>query len=198
MKKALLLLAVLALFSSLALASSSVVVGFPSENTWYSSAGNGSDFMGNNGGFSAPLYTQGDYISQTFVTGQTYVNSLGVDWTLINYFGNNPGASYENDIYVNGAFVGYFLVNDCGFCSNLDLITGTVHFNPIYGFGTYTISVVLAQTAPVGGGSESFTEWNVAGAAATATLGTPEPGSIALFGSSVVGLARMLRRKLSR
>jgi hypothetical protein len=198
MKKTLPLLAILALFSSLALASSSAVVGFPSDNTWYSSAGNGSDFMGNNGGFSAPLYTQGDSISQTFVTGQSWVNSLTVDWTLINYFGNNPGASYENDIYVNGAFVGYFLVNDCGFCSNVDPITGTVNFNPIYGFGTYTISVVLAQTAPVGGGTESFTEWNAAGAPATAALGTPEPGSIALFGSGVVGLAGMLRRKLSR
>ena len=197
MKKALLLLAIVALFPSLALASSSVVVGFPSDNTWYSSAGNGSDLMGNNGGFSAPMSTQGDSISQTFVTGQTWVNYLTVDWTLINYFGNNPGASYENDIYINGAFVGYFLVNDCGFCSNLDPITGTVSFNPIYGFGTYTISVVLAQTAPVGGGTESFTEWNAAGAAATATLGTPEPGSIALFGSGVVGLAGMLRRKLS-
>jgi hypothetical protein len=196
MTKAVLLLAVLALFSSLALASSSVVVGFPSDNTWYSSAGNGSDFMGNNGGFSAPLYTQGDSISETFVTGQTLVNSLTVDWSLINYFGNNPGASYENDIYINGAFVGYFLVDDCGFCSNVLPITGTVNFNPIYGFGTYTISVVLAQTAPVGGGTESFTEWNAAGAAATATLGTPEPGSIALFGSGLLGFAGMLQRKI--
>jgi len=198
MKKTLLLFAILVLFSSLALASSSVVVNFPSDTTWYSSAANGSGFMGNNGGFSAPLYTQGDYISGTFATGQTLVNSLTVDWTLINYFGNNPGASYENDVYVNGAFVGYFLVDDCGFCANIVPITGTVYFNPIYGSGTYTISVALAQTTPPGGGSESFTEWNAAGASATATLGTPEPSSIALFGSGIVGLAGMLRRKLSR
>ena len=60
MTKAVLLLAVLALFSSLALASSSVVVGFPSDNTWYSSAGNGSDFMGNNGGFAPNAYCFAD------------------------------------------------------------------------------------------------------------------------------------------
>ena len=199
MKKFFWLIAMFSLLTGMAFANNGdVVVNFPSDNTWYSTANGGSDFMGNNGGESAPMWTQGDSISQTFVTGQTFVNSLTVDWTLVDYFGNNPGATYENDIYVNGAFVGYFLVGDCGFCADVQPVTGTVHFNPIYGFGTYDISVVLAQTAPDGAGSEWFTEFNANGAQATATLGTPEPGSIALFGSGVLGLAGMLRRRLSR
>lgn len=198
MKRFSLLFSMCVLISGVAFASSGVSVNFPSDTTWYSTAANGSDFMGNNGGLSAPMYTQGDYISETFVTGQSSVNSLTVDWSVIDYFGNNSGASYENDIYLNGAFVGYFLVNDCGFCGNVVPVTGSVTFNPINGFGTYTLSVVLAQTVPAGDGSEVFTELNAAGAPATALLGTPEPGSIALFGSGLLGLAGVLRRNLSR
>jgi len=196
MKKFFLLIATLSLLSGMARANSAVTVNFPSDTTWYSTARNGSDFMGNNGGFSAPMSTAGDSITETFVTGQTYVSTLIVDWTVQDYFGNNPGATYENDIYINGAFVGYFLVNDCGFCANVTPVTGSVSFNPIYGFGTYNISVVLAQTAPANGGSESFTEWNAAGASATVVLGTPEPGSLVLFGSGLLGFAGMLRRKI--
>jgi len=197
MKKYCLLLAMLTLLSGLAFAGSPVAVNFPSDTTWYSTTA-GSDYMGNNGGFSGPLFTQGDYISETFVTGQSFVSSLTVDWSLINYFGNNPGASYENDIYINGLFVGYFLVLDCGFCANQDPVVGSISFNPIYGFGTYTLSVVLAQTVPDGDGVELFTEQNSLGGAATAQLGTPEPGSIALLGTGVIGVAGLLRRKLSR
>lgn len=195
MKKFFLLISILSLLSGMAFANSGVLVNFPSDNTWYSTGSNGSDFFGNNGGLSAPMGTAGDYLSETFVTGQTFVNSLTVDWTVVDYFGNNPGVSYENDIYLNGTFVGFFLVDDCGFCANLSPITGSVSFNPIYGFGTYNLSVVLSQTAPGNGGSEWFTEFNAAGSQATALLGTPEPGSIALLGSGLIGLANMLRRK---
>lgn len=195
MKKVLFLIATIVLCSALSFASAGATVNFPSDTTWYSTTV-GSGFIGSNGGFSAPLSSAGDFISETFVTGQTSVTSLTADWSLVNYFGNNPGATYENDIYVNGAFVGYFLVGDCGFCANVESVTGTVYFNPIYAPGTYTISVVLSQSAPANGGSEYFTEWNINGAAATATLGTPEPGTLTLLASGVLGLAGLVRRKL--
>lgn len=199
MKQFFALLAVFTLCSGMAFATATAVtVNFPSDTTWSSTAG-GSDFFGNNGGLSFPMYTQGDYISETFVTGQPFVNALSVDWTVLDYFGNNSGVSYENFIYLNNYYVGSFWVGDCGFCNNLDPVTGTVAFNPIYGFGTYTLSVVLAQSAPSDGGAELFTELNSAGGPATASLVvTPEPGSVVLFASGLIGAAGMLRRRLSR
>lgn len=200
MKKFLLLFSLCTLISGMAFAQG-VTVNFPSDTTWYSTANNGADFMGNNSGMSAPMYTAGDYISETFVTGLSAVYGLTVDWSVLDYFGGNPGNSYENDIYINGAFVASFLVDDCGFCNSIEPIGGTVTFNPINGVGadgtSYTISVVLAQTAPSGGGAEQFTELNAAGGPATAFLATPEPTSMALFGSGMLGLAGILRRKLS-
>src|SRR5271165_4249106 len=97
---------------STGIALADATVTFPSSNTLYSTAGNGSGLMGANGDQSAPLYTAGDSVSETFFTAQPTVNSLALTLQLVNYFGNNTGSNYENDIYVNGVNVANFLVPD--------------------------------------------------------------------------------------
>jgi len=178
-------------------ADSGITVNFPSNNTFYCSATNGCGFMGGNGGLSQPMWTTGDTVTETFFTGQTFVDDLTANWGVVDFYGNSPGSVYENDVYINGIFVASFFLGDCNFCSTLYTVTGTVNFAPIFGDGTYNLSIVLAQTAAGGAGSEWFSTTNSNGGASTAILSpAPEPGSLALFGSGILGIAGVMRRKL--
>ena len=175
-----------------------VTVNFPSDTSFYCSATTGCGFMGANGGISTPMWTTGDFITETFFTGQASVNDLTANWGVVDDYGGNPGANYENDVYINGVFVGAFLLPDCNYCSTLYTVTGTADFAAIVGNGTYNLSIVLAQTALGGDGSEWFSELNSNGQQSTADFSssTPEPSSILLLGSGLLGLAGVVRRKL--
>ena len=190
----------LVLLTAGAFADSGWTVNFPSNTTFYCSQTNPPcDFMGNNGGLSKPMWTTGDFITETFFFSNDYVDDLTANWGVVDFYGGIPGATYENDVYINGVFVAYFLLDDCNFCSTLYTVTGTVNFAPIYGYGAYNLTVVLAQTAPGGAGSEWFSVLNSNGAASTATFSsTPEPSSMLLLGSGMVGIAGFVRRKLTR
>jgi len=173
-----------------------VTVNFPSDNTFYCSATTGCGFMGANGGLSAPMWTTGDFVTETFFTGQPYVSDLTANWGVVDDYGGNAGALYENDVYINGVFVAYFLLPDCNYCQTLFTVSGTVNFAQIVGGGTYNLSIVLAQTAAGGNGSQWFSELTSNGGQSTTAFSTPEPGSMVLLGSGVVGLAGLLRRRL--
>lgn len=174
-----------------------VTVNFPSDNTFFCSATNGCGFMGANGGLSLPMWTTGDFVTETFFTGQYGVTDLGLSIGVVDNYGGSPGTFYENDVYVNGVFVGAFLLPDCNYCGTLGLVSGTVNFPTIIGLGTYNLSIVLAQTAATGDGSEWFSELTPSGVASTATFSVPEPSSVFLLGSGLLGLAGAVRRKLS-
>ncbi|HME56736.1 MAG TPA: PEP-CTERM sorting domain-containing protein [Terracidiphilus sp.] len=197
---ALVVFALCLLASGTAFANAGFAVPFPSNNTFYCSQTNPPcDFMGNNGGLTQPMWTTGDFITETFFFSADGVNDLTANWGVVDYYGGNPGATYKNDVYINGVYVAYFLLTDCGYCKTLYTVTGTVDFAPIYGFGSYNLSVVLAQTAAGGAGSEWFSVLNSSGQASTAIFSaTPEPSSILLLGSGLLGIAGIVRRKLMR
>ena len=192
------ILAMCLLASGTAFASGGFTVPFPSNTTFFCSQTNPPcDFMGNNGGLTKSMWTAGDFITETFFDPTPWVNNLEANWGVVDYYGNHPGAIYENDVYINGIWVGYFYLPDCGFCSTLYTVTGAAYFAPIYGNGSYNLSIVLAQTAAPGAGSEWFSVLNASGGASTAFFSTtPEPSSILLLGSGLIGIAGVVRRKL--
>lgn len=191
-------LALCLLASGAAFANSGFLVPFPSNTTFFCSQGASyCDFMGNNGGLSAPLWTAGDFITETFFNPVPFVSDLEANWGVVDDFGGLPGAVYQNDVYINGVWVGYFYLEDCDYCKTLYTVTGTADFAPIYGSGSYNLSIVLHQTTPGGLGSEWFSVLNASGGASTAFFSTtPEPSSILLLGSGLIGIAGVVRRKL--
>jgi hypothetical protein len=177
-------------FFAVGLAYGDTIVTFPSD-TSFSCNTNACDFMGNMNHQSEPLFTTGDFVSETFFTGQDAIQSLTYDFFLINNLGGNAGHSYANDVYINGSLVGSFLVPDCGSCGTQQEYAGTFNFAPLQGDGAYSLSIVLGETVPGGDGNETFLS------PGSATLGdVPEPSSFILLGSGAMGLAGVIRRKL--
>ena len=70
--------------------------------------------------------------------------------------------------------------------------SGNLNFPSIEGDGTYALTIELANTVPAGDGNEVFVS---PGSATFVTTPTPEPGTLALFGSGALGLAGWLRRR---
>ena len=168
---------------------------FPSDNSFYCNV-NGCDFMGNNNHQTAPFFTAGDFVTEIFFTGQPSIVGLNYDFFLSDNLGGNAGASYRNDIYINGTVVGSFLVPDCNFCGTQMEFSGVLNFAAIQGDGTYAISIDLAETVPAGDGKEIFVAPGSVTLKDTVTGSTPEPGSFLLMGSGVLALAGWARRRL--
>ncbi len=189
--RAVLLLMAISCFA-VGLAHADVAVTFPSDNSFYCTV-NGCDFVGNNGHQTGFFYTAGDFVTEIFFTGQTSITGLSYDFFFIDDLGGNPGAHYENDVYVNNTLVGSFLVADCGYCDTQMEVLGAFSFAPLEGDGTYALSIVLAETVPSGDGSYAFLAPGTAVLQSGGT--TPEPGTLALLGSGVIGLAGWIRRK---
>jgi len=121
--------------------------------------------------------------------GPGFANGLSVDW-------GNPNAPYESVISFTGPDIrlnhgaGNYIVpfSFSGALCGFDPGTGTCVVNLPYLSGQGTMEAVTED------------RWN--GTLFVDTFGyafqTPEPGALALFGSGVVGLAGLIRRKIDR
>jgi len=168
------------------------IVAFPSDTSFTCNI-NACDFMGNLGHQSEPLFTTGDFVTEIFFTGQQSISALKFDFFEQNNLGGNPGAYYENDIYVNNVAVGGFFISDCNYCGSTVEQAGYLSFAPLEGDGTYAITILLSQDVPTGDGNEIFL---APGSVTLVDQGVPEPASLVLLGSGALGLAGMLRRRL--
>ena len=190
--RAVLLLMVVFSFT-LALAHADVVAAFPSDDSFSCNIGI-CLFLGDNGGQSVAFFTAGDFVSQTFFTGQTSITGLSYDFFLIDTLGLNPGAEYQTGIYINDVLVGSFLVPDCNSCGSRMEFSGNLNFAAIEGDGTYAVSIALVDTVPHGDSSFVF----LAPGSITLKDGnatTPEPGTFVLLGSGILGMAGWIRRR---
>lgn len=130
------------------------------------------------------LYNDGGYGS-----GQTYLGAqdFGVQATFsgVNAVGFNFGSYYggENvNVFVNGNFVD-------------TLSTSGAPGSTFFGYASSS-SIDSISFAPVSEGSTEFDVLNFETGSAPAP--TPEPSSLALLGSALVGSAATLRKRLAR
>jgi len=173
-----------------------------------------------NGGVDAFTINFGYIVSNTFtagagstVTGFDFYTwgiegdtPLTVDWSITSaenggtVYGSGAGAALNN-VFISNNSYGYAINRDTVSGLNVGLSGGTYWLNlqnattkegePLYWDENDGKS--LASDSGIGTiGSESF---DILGSTGT-TNTTPEPSSIMLFGSGVLGLAGVLRRKL--
>lgn len=173
-----------------------VNIPFPSADNAYCSATNGCGTIPS-GGQTAYQWTAGDYVlSDVFTnTGLTSVTDLIADWTYQDFL--SSAASETWFVYVNGFAIAYVPIAGCGECGNDFTITGGIDFPSIAPVsGGYQVELVLQNTVFNGEGSVAWLDGGTTGLSGTngQTI-VPEPDSVALFGSGLVLLTGLLRRK---
>ena len=122
------------------------------------------------------------------------VTDLTADWTFQDFLGGGNTETWF--ALVNGVAVAQVVLPDCNYCGNYGTVTGTVNFADIGPVnGGYQITLVLQNTVPLGGGSAAWTDGGITGLSYQQAV-VPEPSSLLLIGTGVIGLAGTLRRRL--
>jgi hypothetical protein len=143
------------------------------------------------GGQTDFMWTAGNYvISSIFHIPAASVTDLEANWQFQDFLGGNTETWY---VYINGVAVAQATLPDDSYNGDILTVTGTVNFAGIAPVGGgYQVELVLQNTVPFGGGSVAWLDGGTTGLSYT-----PEPGTMMLFGSGVIGIAGLLRRKLS-
>jgi hypothetical protein len=170
-------------------------VPFPTAGDAYCSLTNGCGTIPS-GGQTDFLFDAGDFvISSIFVLPTTSVTDLTANWNFQDFLGGGNTETWF--AYVNGIAVAHATLPDDSFNGDILNVSGTVNFAGIAPVaGGYQVELVLQNTVPFGGGSVAWLDGGITGLSYNSST-TPEPGSMVLFGSGVIGLAGLLRRKLS-
>ncbi|HEY4934225.1 MAG TPA: PEP-CTERM sorting domain-containing protein [Terriglobales bacterium] len=168
-------------------------VPFPTAGDAYCSLTNGCGTIPS-GGQTDFQFDAGDFvISSIFVLPTTSVTGLSANWNFQDFLGNGNTETWF--VYVNGVAVAQTTLPDDNYNGDILNVGGAVSFAGIAPVsGGYQVELVLQNTVPFGGGSVAWLDGGLTGLSYTAT---PEPGSMMLFGSGVIGVAGLLRRKLN-
>ncbi len=182
--------------TSPATSASAVVVNepFPTAGDAYCSATNGCGTIPA-GGQTAFQWTAGDFVmSSVFVLPTSAVTDITANWIFQDFLGGGNTEAWF--AYVNGVAVAQATLPDDSYNGDYLTVTGTVNFAAIAPVaGGYQVELVLQNTVPYGGGSVAWLDGGMTGLSYT-TSTTPEPGTLIMLGTGILGLAGTLRRKL--
>jgi len=154
---------------------------FPTAGDAYCSATNGCGTIPS-GGQTDFQWTAGDFVlSSIFVVpNSTGATGLTANWSFQDFLGGGNTETWF--VLVNG---------------DIGTVTGSVTFGSIGPVaGGYQIELVLQNTVPFGGGSAAWLDGGTTGLTVDIVSTIPEPSSMLLVGTGVIGLAGLMRRKL--
>ena len=172
-----------------------VIEPFPTAGDSYCSATNGCGTIPS-GGQTAFMWTAGDFVtSSVFVLDTNSVTDLSANWQYQDFLGDGNTETWF--VLVNGVAVAQATLPDDGFNGDILTVTGTVDFAGIAPLnGGYQVQLVLQNTVPLGGGSVAWLDGGQTGLSFNNGQ-TPEPSSLLLMGSGLLGLVGVARRRLS-
>jgi hypothetical protein len=159
-------------------------VGFPIVSGWPLGGMNAAE--GEVGEVNFDGTQQGGTLTQSFTSGGG-AGTVSLDWAALGGCCQNADGG-EFSILLNGTLVAQF---DTGTINPSQLLNGVLNANVNLLSGTNTLEIdVTRQFQSAAGTPFQF----VTGVDVEGTV--PEPGSLVLMGSGVLGLAGVLRRKL--
>jgi len=182
--------------AGISLNSATVTVPFPTAGDAYCSATNGCGNIPSGGG-TAFQWTAGDFVTSSIfvIANSLNVTGLSANWSFQDFLGGGNTETWY--VYVNSVLVAQAILPDDAYNGDIGTVTGSVTFagiSPVS--GGYQVYMILQNTVPFGGGSVSWLDGGTTGLDYTTQTTVPEPGTMVLLGSGLLGLVGVARRKL--